>query len=141
MDAHIKAGFAAIAIVLAGLIYFAACTANASPHVLRFQNPSPTVAYTSLRTPWGIVAAPCAPLATCSVVIDVPIGPRTITAEATADGAVWSARSNALEKLIAPAPAECLALVACRFDADGDGFVTGSDFSVLLGAFGSTWLP
>lgn len=140
MDDHLKAGFAAIALVLAVLLYFAACTANAAPYVLRFQNPG-TQPYAQLRTPWGIVAAPCAPGATCSVVIDVPIGPRTITAEATADGSLWSATSNALEKLIAPAPAECLALAACRFDITGDGVVSGADFSAFVAAFNMTWLP
>lgn len=141
MDAHLKASFAAVALVVAGLLYFATCTAHAAPYVLRFQNPSPTVAYTSLRTPWGIVAAPCAPLATCSVVIDVPLGPQTITAEATDDGARWSAKSNALERMIAPPPAECLALDACRFDPNVDGAVTVSDFGRFLKALGSSWLP
>lgn len=143
-DDYGRLGLAAAMLALAALCYLATCaTANAAPYTLRFQNPDPTRAYASIRTPWGVVAAPCAPGATCSVVIDAPIGPRTITAEATADGATWSPTSNALSAMIAPAPADCLALPACRFDADVSGSVTVSDFGAFLRAFssGASWLP
>lgn len=113
--------------------------AHAAPYTLKFQNPSPTQAYTQLRTPWGIVAAPCAPGATCSVIIDAPIGQQTITAEATSDGALWSGKSNALSARIFPLPADCLALPACRFDPDGNGQVTVGDFGAFLSAMGSSW--
>lgn len=127
------------AAVIAALLVWTGI-ASAAPYTLRFQNPG-TTAYKSLRTPWGTVAAPCAGGATCSVVIDIPVGPRTITAEATADGSLWSARSNSISVLIPMPPAECIALPACRFDSDFDGFVGGSDFSALIKAFGSTWVP
>lgn len=122
------------------VLLFAAGTASAAPYTLKFKNPDPAKAYASLRTPWGTVAATCAPGATCSVVVDAPIGPRAITAEAT-DGTAWSATSNAIAALIAPAPADCLALPACRYDADLSGSVTVADFARFLGAMGTSWLP
>lgn len=143
-DSYGRMGLLAATVALAVLAYLAACgTANAAPYTLRFQNPDPTRAYTSLRTPWGVVAAPCAPGATCSVVIDAPYGQRTITAEATADGLTWSPTSNAIVKLIPPAPAECYAIPACRFDADLSGSITVADFAAFLKAFssGASWLP
>lgn len=140
MDAHLKLAFAVVALVAGGLVYFATCAVSAEPYTLTFRNPSPTAAYTQLRTPWGIVAAPCAPLATCSVVIDLPVGRSSVTAEATAGGA-WSTTSNALSVLVPPAPAQCLAQAACRFDADRDGVVSGSDFGAFVKAFNSTWVP
>lgn len=123
-----------------GFYVLTCSTADAEPYTLRFQNPSQVFAYTQLRTPWGIVAAPCAPLATCSVVIDVPIGKQTVTAEATAGGA-WSATSNALAVLIPPPPSQCLAQAPCRFDADLDGTVSGTDFRAFVAAFGASWIP
>lgn len=141
-DDYGRAGLLAATVGLAVLCYMAACgTASAAPHELRFRNPDQTRAYASIRTPWGIVAAPCAPGATCSVIIDAPIGNQTITAEATADGATWSSTSNALAALILPAPADCLALPACRFDADLSGSVTVADFGQFFRALGSSWLP
>lgn len=139
MDAHLKAGFAVVALVAAALVYFVACSASAAPYVLHFKNPGPW-AYETLTTPWGIVAAPCAGGATCSVVVDIPVGRQTITAKAGAAG-VLSPVSNALQALIAPAPADCLLLPACRFDADLDGTVSGTDFSAFVAAFGKTWVP
>lgn len=123
---------------LIALALMAAGTASAAPYTLKFQNPGGQP-YTSLRTPWGIVAAPCAPGATCSVIIDAPIGQQTITAEATSDGTLWSAKSNALAARIFPLPADCLALPACRFDPDGNGTVTVGDFGAFLSALGSSW--
>lgn len=122
------------------LALLAAGTAHADPAELKFQNPG-TQAYTQLRTPWGVVAAPCAGGATCSVIIDAPIGRQTVTAQATADGSTWSATSNALVKLIPPAPAQCLSQASCRFDADLDGSVNGTDFGAFVAAFGKSWLP
>lgn len=122
------------------LLLLHSVSAEAAPYTLRFRNPDTTRAYTQLRTPWGTVAAPCAPGATCSVVIDIPIGRQSITAEAT-DGAVWSVKSASLAALVFPAPADCLALPACRFDATGDGIVGGDDFSAFTSAFGGNWLP
>lgn len=123
------------------VFYLATCigTAHAEPYTMKFRNPG-TQPYVSLRTPWGVVAAPCAGGATCSVVIDIPIGRQQVTAEATAGGA-WSTTSNALPVLIPPAPAQCLADPPCRFDSDLDGTVSGTDFSAFVAAFGSTWLP
>lgn len=142
-DDYGRAGLAAATVALAALAYLATCSAQAAPYVLRFKNTDATRAYASLRTPWGVVAAPCAPGAICSVTIDAPIGRQTITAEATVDGSTWSPTSNAIAALIAPAPADCLALPACRFDADLSGTVTVSDFGAFLRAFssGASWLP
>lgn len=143
-DDYGRLGLAAATLALAALCYLATCsTADAAPYRLTFRNPDATRAYTSLRTPWGTVAAPCAPGATCSVVIDAPVGRQTVTAQATADGATWSVASNALAALIAPAPADCLALPACRFDVDLSGTVTVADFGQFLRAFssGASWIP
>lgn len=122
------------------LLLFVPSVSLAAPYTLKFRNPDATRAYTQLRTPWGTVAAPCAPGATCSVILDLPVGRQTITAEAT-DGAAWSTTSSPLAALVFPAPADCLLLPACRFDATGDGIVGGDDFKAFTNAFGQTWLP
>lgn len=127
-----------VGIPIAIIVLLLSHASHAAPYTLKFQNPG-TQPYTSLRTPWGVVAAPCAGGATCSVIIDAPIGQQTITAEATADGALWSAKSNALSARIFPLPADCLALPACRFDPDGNGQVTVGDFGAFLSALGSSW--
>lgn len=120
------------------VLLLTAGTASAAPYTLKFKNPDTARAYTSLRTPWGTVAAPCAAGATCSVVVDLPAGPRHITAEAT-DGTAWSAASNAIDTIVTLVPVECLSTPACRFDFDGDGRVSGTDFAEFVAAFGSTW--
>lgn len=119
-------------------VMLAAGAAQAAPYKLTFRNPDTSRAYTSLRTPWGIVAAPCAPGATCSVVLDLPAGPRKITAEAT-DGTAWSGVSNLLSATVLLPPADCLLAPACRFDFDGDGRVGGTDFAAFASAFGLGW--
>lgn len=126
--------------VLAALItYMASCgTARAAPHTIQFRNPDPTRSYTALRTPWGTVAATCAPGATCSVVVDIPPGYQTVTAEAT-DGTLWSSTSNALTPLIQPTPAECQAIPHCPADLDRSGSVNGADFTVFVRSFNRSW--
>jgi hypothetical protein len=137
-----ETAFGAWALVFAIVGYMVACsTAQAAPYTLNFRNPG-TTTYTSLRTPYGTVPVSCAPGATCSVVLEIPYGQRTITAEAAdASPALWSSTSNALLSLIPPTPAECVALPACRHDADGDGIVSISDFGSFLGVLGRSWIP
>lgn len=136
-----RAGVAAISLAWAIAIYGASCgTARAADHEIRFQNPDATRTYTELRTEWGTVPVSCAPGATCVVAVDLPVGRHEIVAQAAA-GAAWSGDSNALEALVFPPPVECLAIPACRFDANRDGTVNGGDFSGFLGAFNTTWVP
>lgn len=123
------------------LLLLLAPAAHAAPYTLKFRNPDTTRAYTQLRTAWGIVAAPCAPGATCSITIDIPVGRTTVAAEATDGGGTWSLTSNSLTALVPPTPAECLALPSCRFDATQDGIVLGDDFKAFTAAFGTTWVP
>lgn len=120
------------------LVLFGSSVALAAPYELTFRNPSATQAYTSLRTPWGVVSAPCGPGATCKVVLDVPPGYQTVTATAT-DGQLWSLASNALKPFILPTPAECAAIQYCKADLDADGVVTGADFAIWLESFGKSW--
>jgi hypothetical protein len=126
-------------LVILGLCLMAGA-ASAAPHTLRFRNPGPTLAYTELRTPWGTVPVSCAPGATFSVVLEIPFGMRTITAQA-GNGSLVSPTSNALEVLVQPTPAECIAIPACRHDADRDGWITPSDFGSFLGVLGRSWVP
>jgi hypothetical protein len=141
MDTHEKAIVAALSMLGALIVYLSTCqTAEAAPHTIRFRNPDATRTYTELRTQWGTVPVSCAPGATCSVVIDIPFGRRTVVGQA-AVGGVWSGDSNALTVLVQPTPVECLAIPACRFDADRDGVVAGSDFVPFTQAFGTTWIP
>lgn len=134
-------GLGAAILALAAVLYIASCgSANAAQHEIRFQNKDATRAYTALRTTWGTVPVSCAPGATCSVVVDIPTGRHEIVAQAAA-GSAWSADSNVLEALVFPPPAECLSIPACRFDADRNGVVSGSDFGGFIKAFNSTWIP
>lgn len=141
-DANIgEYGLAAAALAIAILVYMASCgTARAAEHEIRFRNADPTQSYTQLRTEWGTMTVSCAPGATCAVVVDLPVGRHEIVAQA-ASGAAWSADSNVLEALVFPPPVECLAIPACRFDADRDGVVTGTDFTRFVATFGASWAP
>jgi hypothetical protein len=131
----------AFSLLWAIIIYMAACsTAQAATHAVRFQNPGAELAYTALETEWGTVPVSCAPGATCSVVLDIPFGSRVVSGRAMS-GSLRSEPSNEITVLVLPTPAECLAIPACRHDADQNGTVTVSDFGSFLGTMGRSWVP
>ena len=86
------------------------------------------------------LSAPCAPLATCSVVYDLAPGVYTLRSMGAEEGGEWSVPSNVLSVIAVPDPAEsaaiaCLADDVCRSDFDGDGIIGASDFARWFSAW------
>lgn len=139
------AGLAAASVCLAMISYMATCgTARAAEHEVHWINTDPTRTAGALRVCQADrcvdVPADCGPGATCATVVDLDPGAWPTTVLAALDPAgPWSTPSNELEIRVAMEPADCLALDACRFDADGDGRVAGSDFLRFFAAFGGSW--
>jgi hypothetical protein len=139
------AGLAAATVCLGMISYIATCgVARAAEHEIRWINADPDRAAGALRVcqleRCVDVPADCGPGDTCSTVVDLEPGVWVTTAYAAEDGAgPWSPSSNALSIRVQMAPADCLELDVCRFDADGDGLVGGSDFNRFVQAFGGAW--
>lgn len=151
----IRANAVAALTVLAAILMFIAFCA---PHAfavevpIRFRHPGGDPrAYDAVRLCDASVcmdltlAAPCAPGATCTATADLAPGSREHWLRGLS-GADESAASNVRLLTIAAEPepldpAACLAMLACRMDADGDGVVTGSDFARFLTVFGRSWRP
>lgn len=138
-------GLAAATVCLAMLSYVATCgVARATEHEVRWRNTDTERTAGALRVCQLVhcvdVPASCGPGATCATVVDLEPGawPTTVFA-AEASVGPWSPQSNMLEIRVALEPRDCLALDACRFDADGDGRVAGSDFLRFVSSFGGLW--
>lgn len=141
-------GLAGSTLLIAALLYLATCAgagmAGATEHEVRWVNTDPTRTAGALRVcqleRCVDVPASCGPGATCATVVDLAPGAWPTTAfAAELEAGPWSPPSNVLDIRVAMEPADCLALDACRFDADGQGTVNGLDFLRFLGAFGSGW--
>lgn len=141
-------GLAGSTLLIAALLYLATCAgagmAGATEHEIRWINTDPARAAGALRVCQAErcvdVPADCGPGETCSTVVDLEPGVWVTTAHAAElEAGPWSEASNVLEIRVAMEPADCLALDACRFDADGQGTVNGLDFLRFLSAFGGAW--
>lgn len=126
-----RLGLAASALVIAGILYLATCTANAAPVEIRYRHPGGDPrAYDALEvcTPAGCTryASACAPGAACALEAQLAPGPREVWLLARA-GTLASEPSNRRTITVA-APA------GCEWDLDGDGRVTfgPSDFGPFL---------
>lgn len=151
IDDYGKAGLAAAAFAAAVLCYMASCgVARAAEVEIRWQHPGgdprPYDAMSICDEARCVALALdqlCASGATCSAVADLEPGEREVWLVA-GSGSAQSAASNRRTLSIPepPPPLDpvwCLATPACRHDADGDGWVTSTDFADFLRVFGGSW--
>lgn len=139
----------ALAWAVIAFILFALCSrlAGAASVEIHYQNPGTERAYEALdvcresgclRYP-----APCAPGASCAVTADLAPGTAEVWLVARIgerSSLVSNRRTLTIEEPPPPFDAAaCLALDACRFDADGSGSVTIADFGRFLSVLGATW--
>lgn len=121
-------------IVIAILLFVACCAphAFATDYTIRYQHPGGTTAYEAIDVCASAgctsYAAPCAPGATCSRVVNLPSGENE-GLWLVASAGEWRSPESNRRTVVVPAPE------GCAWDADDSGWVTPLDFAAFLRRF------
>ena len=120
----------------------------AQAHDVQYQNASQTQPIAAIRLcslnaadieSCEDVATSCGPGEVCLTQIDIEPGTHEVYARAAPEGGEWSDESNRITVTIPePEPDDCLAVIECRADFNGDGAITASDFAIFLRVYGSS---